>query len=87
MFLKSQIYCFFPLFVKVNLKYGNEVSNKPPKSSSEIIKKVAEKTDLVLLAESDVSNRNSFFNRIHRKIEKAVPGPIMVILKEKGQEG
>lgn len=46
------------------------------------MKETANDSDLVLLPESDPSDRDSFFSNGHQKIEAAVSGPVMVILKQ-----
>ena len=65
-----------------NTDYVQETSEKESKSASKIMTEITRESDLVVLAESDVSNRDSFFNNIHGKIEKAVAGPILVVLRE-----
>jgi len=50
-------------------------------SPAGIIEETAKDSDLILLPESDPSDRDSFFNNFHQQIESAVSGPVMVVLK------
>jgi len=70
--------------VPVDTDYVEKSANSERKSPSKIMDEITEASDMVVLAESDISKRDSFFRSIHRKVEKAVDSPILTVLREEG---
>ena len=53
---------------------------------AEAVSQFTEENDLVILAESSSTDRDSFFNTIHEEIEDKMECPVLVVLREKREE-
>lgn len=55
---------------------------------SKAVSQLSSADDVVILAESSTTDRDSFFNTLHEDIEEAISCPVLVVLREnEGKEG
>lgn len=53
---------------------------------SKAVSQLSSEDDVVILAESSTTDRDSFFNTLHEDIEEAVSCPVLVVLRENEEE-
>ena len=53
---------------------------------AEAVSQLSGEEDLVILAESSTTDRQSFFNTLHEDIQEAIKCPVLAVLRENASE-